>query len=234
MKNHAHSSTVTRLDRSRHAAPQVFERLREMILSLELTPGTVLSRTELANRYGLSQTPVRDALMKLGEEGLVDIYPQHATVVSQINVTSALQAHFLRRSIELEVVRTLAEQRDATLIAELRLTIARQTEVLDLKNYEQFSLLDQAFHRQMYEAAGVPQLWDLVRRLSGHIDRLRRLNLPVEGKTIAVVRDHTEIVDAIDKGDVEAAQAALRKHLSGTLSQIDQIRTSHPNFLADE
>ncbi|MBB5452255.1 DNA-binding GntR family transcriptional regulator [Paraburkholderia sp. Kb1A] len=205
-----------------------------MILSLELTPGTVLSRTELANRYGLSQTPVRDALMKLGEEGLVDIYPQHATVVSQINVTSALQAHFLRRSIELEVVRTLAEQRDATLIAELRLTIARQTEVLDLKNYEQFSLLDQAFHRQMYEAAGVPQLWDLVRRLSGHIDRLRRLNLPVEGKTIAVVRDHTEIVDAIDKGDVEAAQAALRKHLSGTLSQIDQIRTSHPNFLADE
>lgn len=234
MKNHAHSSTVTRLDRSRHAAPQVFERLREMILSLELTPGTVLSRTELANRYGLSQTPVRDALMKLGEEGLVDIYPQHATVVSQINVTSALQAHFLRRSIELEVVRTLAEQRDAVLIAELRVTIARQTEWLDLKNYEQFSLLDQAFHRQMYEAAGVPQLWDLVRRLSGHIDRLRRLNLPVEGKTIAVVRDHTEIVDAIDKGDVEAAQAALRKHLSGTLSQIDQIRTSHPNFLADE
>jgi DNA-binding GntR family transcriptional regulator len=234
MKSHAHSSTVTRLDRSRHAAPQVFERLREMILSLELTPGTVLSRTELANRYGLSQTPVRDALMKLGEEGLVDIYPQHATVVSQINVTSALQAHFLRRSIELEVVRTLAEQRNATLIAELRVTVARQTELLDLKNYEEFSLLDQEFHRQMYEAAGVPQLWDLVRRLSGHIDRLRRLNLPVEGKTIAVVRDHTEIVDAIDKGDVDAAQAALRKHLSGTLSQIDQIRTSHPNFLADE
>jgi DNA-binding GntR family transcriptional regulator len=234
MKNHATSSTVTRLDRSRHAAPQVFERLREMILSLQLTPGTVLSRTELANQYGLSQTPVRDALMKLGEEGLVDIYPQHATVVSQINVTSALQAHFLRRSIELEVVRTLAEQRDGALIAQLRATIARQTELLDLKNYEQFSLLDQAFHRQMYEAAGVPQLWDLVRRLSGHIDRLRRLHLPVEGKTMAVVRDHTEIVDAIDKGDVEAAQAALRKHLSGTLSQIDQIRSSHPSFLADE
>ena len=233
MKNHAHSSTVTRLDRSRHAAPQVFERLREMILSLELTPGTVLSRTELANRYGLSQTPVRDALMKLGEEGLVDIYPQHATVVSQINVTSALQAHFLRRSIELEVVRTLAEQRNAALIAQLRETIARQTELLDLKNYEQFSLLDQAFHRQMYEAAGVPQLWDLVRRLSGHIDRLRRLHLPVEGKTMAVVRDHAEIIDAIENGDVEATQAALRKHLSGTLNQIDQIRTSHPNFLAD-
>ena len=234
MKNNASSSVVTRLDRSRHAAPQVFERLREMILSLELTPGTVLSRAELANRYGLSQTPVRDALMKLGEEGLVDIFPQHATVVSQINVSSALQAHFLRRSIELEVVRTLAEQHDAALIAELRATIARQTELLDLNNYERFALFDQTFHRQMYEAAGVPQLWDLVRRLSGHIDRLRRLHLPVEGKTMAVVQEHTEIVDAIERGDANAAQAALRGHLSGTLHQIEQIRTSHPDFLTDD
>lgn len=231
MKN---SASSTRLDRSRHAAPQVFERLREMILSMELAPGTVLSRADLATQYGLSQTPVRDALMKLGEEGLVDIFPQHATVVSQINVTSALQAHFLRRSIELEVVRTLAEKHDVALIFQLRATIAAQMELRDLRNYEQFSLQDQAFHRQMYEAAGVPQLWDLVRRLSGHIDRLRRLHLPVEGKTMAVVRDHTEIVDAIQAGNSDAAQAALRKHLSGTLSQVDQIRTSHPDYLTDE
>jgi DNA-binding GntR family transcriptional regulator len=177
---------------------------------------------------------VRDALMKLGEEGLVDIFPQHATVVSQINVTSALQAHFLRRAIELEVVRTLSQQRDAALIAQLRVTIAGQKKLRDLKNYEEFSVLDQAFHRQMYEAAGVPQLWDLVRRGGGHIDRLRRLHLPVAGKTTAVVRDHARIVDAIEKGDAESAQAALRKHLSGTLNQLDQIRASHPDFLTDD
>ncbi|SIT45123.1 Transcriptional regulator [Paraburkholderia ribeironis] len=223
----------TRLDRSRHAAPQVFERLREMIVSLELAPGTVLSRAELAAQYGLSQTPVRDALTKLGEEGLVDIYPQHATVVSRISVASALQAHFLRRAIELEVVRSLAERHDDELIDRLRSTIAEQKRLSDLERYEEFSLMDQAFHRQMYEAAAVPQLWDLVRRLSGHIDRLRRLHLPVEGKTMAVVAEHTELLDAIEKGDAEAAQVAVRKHLSGTLSQIDQIRESHPTFLTD-
>lgn len=222
-----------RLDRSRHAAPQVFERLREMIVSLELAPGTVLSRAELAAQYGLSQTPVRDALTKLGEEGLVDIYPQHATVVSRISVASALQALFLRRAIELEVVRALAERHDDELIDELRSTIAEQQRLSDLERYEQFSVMDQAFHRQMYEAAAVPQLWDLVRRLGGHIDRLRRLHLPVEGKTMAVVREHSELLDAIEKGDAEAAQAAVRKHLSGTLNQIDQIRESHPTFLTD-
>jgi GntR family transcriptional regulator, rspAB operon transcriptional repressor len=227
-------TTVRRLDRSRHAAPQVFERLREMILSLELEPGMILSRNDLAAQYGLSQTPVRDALMKLGEEGLVDIFPQHATVVSRISVPSAIQAHFLRRSIELEVVRALATARDAALTERLRETIAAQTEVLDLHNYEQFVLLDQDFHRQMFDAAGVPQLWELVRRRSGHIDRLRRLNLPVEGKTEAVVRDHTAIVDAIEQGDADAAAAAMRTHLSGTLSQIEQIRAGHPDFITDD
>lgn len=96
------------LDRSRHAAPQVFERLREAIITMQLTPGTILSRAELALQFGLSQTPIRDALMKLGEEGLVDIFPQHATVVRAVDIAMARQAHFLRRSIELEIVHTLA------------------------------------------------------------------------------------------------------------------------------
>ena len=100
--------TPHKLDRTRQAAPQVFEWLRGSILSLQLAPGTALSRTELAERFELSQTPVRDALLQLAQEGLVDIFPQHATLVSRIDIASATQAHFLRCAIELEVVRTLA------------------------------------------------------------------------------------------------------------------------------
>jgi len=220
-----------RLDRSRHAAPQVFEQLRDAIVSLELAPGTVLSRNELAEQFGVSQTPVRDALLRLGEEGLVDIFPQHATVVSRINVDSAKQAHFLRRSIELEVVRTLATGAEPGLVSQLRGHIARQEAVLGSNDYADFVAADQAFHRQMYEAAEVPELWDLVRRLSGHVDRLRRLHLPVSGKAQAVVRDHRRIVDAIAKRDPELAQARLREHLSGTLGRVDEIRSRHPEFV---
>jgi len=222
------------LDRSRHAAPQVFDRLRELILSLELVPGTVLSRVELAAQFGISQTPVRDALMRLGEEGLVDIFPQHATVVSRINLASARQAHFLRRSIELEVVRSAADKPDAGLIAGLRASIAQQKAMRDLHDYREFSSADQDFHRQLYEAAGVPDLWDLVRRMSGHIDRLRRLHLPVKGKALGIVRDHTRIVDAIEAGDSEVAAEALRTHLSGTLSQVQQIRRRHPEYVTED
>lgn len=220
-----------KLDRSRHAAPQVFDKLRELIIALDLAPGTVLSRAELAERFGVSQTPIRDALLRLGEEGLVDIFPQHATVVSRIDVPAARQAHFLRRSLELEIVRTLAERADAVLTARLRAHIDVQSAVMAPETYGEFVAADQAFHRDMYLAAGVPELWDLVRRLSGHVDRLRRLHLPSQGKAQAVVRDHKRIVEAIAKGDPALAQQRLREHLSGTLSQVDDICARYPAYV---
>jgi DNA-binding GntR family transcriptional regulator len=224
---------LPRFDRSRHAAPQIVDYLREQIIGLELAPGAVLSRSDLAARFGLSQTPVRDALMHLAEEGLVEIYAQHKTVVSRIDLQSARQAHFLRLAIEVEVVRTLAAARNAELVRTLRATIARQPIVVHVADYAEFAHTDQLFHRQMYGAAGVPDLWDLLRRQSGHIDRLRRLDLPAPGKAADIVRGHARIVDAIARGDSDLAERRVREHLSGTMSRVASIRASHPEFVID-
>jgi DNA-binding GntR family transcriptional regulator len=226
------STKPLRLDRSRQAAPQVFERLREAIVSLELEPGTPLSRTELAEQFGLSQTPIRDALLKLGEEGLVDIFPQHATLVSRIDIGAAQQSHFLRRSIECEIVRVLAASPGAELLARLRAQVDVQVALMGDTSLRGFIEADRSFHRLMYEAAEVSELYELVQRRSGHVDRLRLLHLPTQGKQQAIVRDHRRIVDAIAAGDAGAAQAAVRDHLSGTLAQLDTIRKRHPAYLA--
>lgn len=203
------------------------------ILSLQLAPGTVLSRAELADHYGLSQTPIRDALIRLGEEGLVDIYPQHATLVSRIDVGSALQAHFLRRSIEAEAVRVLASApADPELLRRLRAQIDVQAALASAESGPEFIVADQNFHRLIYEAAGVPDLYELVRRHSGHVDRLRLLHLPSAGKLRTILGDHRRIVDAIEASQPDAAQEAVRGHLSGTLSSIDAIRRAHPDYLS--
>jgi DNA-binding GntR family transcriptional regulator len=222
-----------RLERGRQAAPQVFDHLRERIIALDLQPGSVLARTELMEQFGLSQTPIRDALLRLAEEGLVDIFPQHATVVSPIDLTQARQTHFLRRSIELEVVRTLALSADSRIIEALTLSVARQRSLLETEDYVGFTALDQSFHRQMYEAAGVPDLWTLVRSRSGHLDRLRRLHLPVPGKAQAVQHQHALILEAIVDRQPELAQTRLRDHLSGTLAQVDEIRARHTDYFRD-
>jgi len=219
------------LDRSRHAAPQIFEHLREQIVSLALTPGTALSRVALAERYGLSQTPIRDALMRLAEESLVNIYPQHTTVVSRIDVQAARQMHFLRRSLELEIVHVLTQAHDPVLIERLGACIALQRTSHASGQQQAFIDADQAFHRTMYEAVGMHSLWALGQRHSGHLDRLRRLDLPETGKAERIMDDHQRLLDAIAAQDTARAQQALREHLTGTLSQVPEICKRYPDYV---
>jgi DNA-binding GntR family transcriptional regulator len=225
-----------KFDRYRQSAPQVFEALRKLIIGLELEPGVVLPRAELAEHFGLSQTPIRDALIRLAEDGLVEIYPQHATVVSRIDIAAALEVHFLRRSIELEILRTVCEldvSEHTILVAKLNIHLLVQKRCLDPLNYAALAQSDLDFHREMYEAAGVLNLWDLVCQRSGQIDRLRRLNLPAEGKAQAIVKDHGAILDALVKRDKTAAENALRVHLGGTLSFVKEIRKLYPEWVKD-
>ena len=221
-----------RLDRDRQAAPQVFERLREMIVSLVLPPATQLSRAALAEQFGLSSTPIRDALMRLHEEDLVEVFPQHATVVSRIDIKLAEQAHFLRQALELEIVRTLALAHDTGLIDDLNRTIALQQQFAKAGDFAKFMAADNDFHRLLYTASSKPELWTLVKSRSGHIDRLRRLHLPTPGKAQDIVRHHRMIVKAIEAGAPEDAQRHLRKHLSGTLGYLEQIRARYPEYLS--
>jgi GntR family transcriptional regulator, rspAB operon transcriptional repressor len=225
--------SVDRLDRDRQAAPQVFERLRELIISLGLPPGSPLSRVALAQQFGVSSTPIRDALMRLDEEGLVEVYPQHATVVSRIDIGRAQQAQFLRQSLELEIVRTLALDHGDRLVDELTRTILLQQQTAKAGDFAKFIAADDDFHRQLYAGAGRGELWALVKSRSGHIDRLRRLHLPSPGKAQDIVRHHKLIVTAIGANQPDEAQHHLRKHLSGTLGYLAEIRARFPEYLSD-
>ncbi|GIL40836.1 GntR family transcriptional regulator [Roseiterribacter gracilis] len=219
------------LNRHLRAAPQLFERLRERIIALDLLPGMPLSRVELMDEFGTSVTPIRDALQRLADEGLVEIFPQHATVVSRIDLAHAAQTQFLRRSIELEVVTTLVRVADEETFGQLHTILTQHRAALN--DLAAFKRLDMRFHQAMYEAAGVPDLWALVRSRSGHIDRLRALHLPIAGKAKAILRDHGRILEALEARNAAAAQRAVHEHLSGTLTQVAAIAKRHPDYVRE-
>ncbi|OLP46325.1 GntR family transcriptional regulator [Rhizobium oryziradicis] len=221
----------SQLDRSRQIALQIQEILKERILNVELVPGTILSRNALQLEFGVSQTPVRDALMRLQEEGIVDVYPQYATVVAKINIRHARQAQFLRLSLELEAVKRLANETPKETATELSAILERQKAVASPETFDVFDTIDREFHRKLYERTDIVELWATVRRQSVHLDRLRRLNLPMPGKMQTVLDDHQAIVQAIQSGNGDLAAAALRQHLSGTLSIIDQISEKFPSYV---
>jgi len=218
------------IDRKRLAAHQIYDDLRERIVGLDLKPGTGLSRPALTEFYRVSQTPIRDAILKLEQDGLVEIYPQSKTLVARIDVEDAKETQFLRTAIEMEVARSLALSGDPAATRPARQLLGQQRDALDQGELMAFIELDRQFHASLARAAGHAGLWDLIRAKSGHLDRLRGLHLPSPGKGQDIMADHEAILAGIEKGDEAAARAAVRKHLSGTLSAIDQIVETNPGY----
>jgi GntR family transcriptional regulator, rspAB operon transcriptional repressor len=132
--------------------------------------------------------------------------------------------------VELETVLTLAALADRSFVMELEGFVQAQRAFADRSDITAFYESDGKFHRRMYELAGAPDLWALVRQRSGHLDRIRRLELPVTGKMAQVVRDHGLIVAAIAAGDVSAAQARMREHLFSSLSLRQSLQDQHPTY----
>ena len=215
------------------ASGRVYAALRSQIISLELRPDTTLVRSEIAEAFGVSQSPVREAIQRLELEGLVISYPQSRTVVSKIDVAHARETQFLRMSVELEVAQTLARAGNPAGLAPTKRLLRMQQLAGEDRDIGEFTALDRLFHRSLFEAAGVGALWQMISDRSGHIDRLRRLNLPDPGKINEVVRHHQDIVAAIATGDRDAVEHAVRIHLSGTLAAVPKIMEQHPRYFLE-
>ena len=212
---------------------RVYDDLRKRIITIQLPPDTTLARTELTETYEVSQTPIREAMQLLKQEGLVRIYPQSRTVVTRIDVPQIYEAHFLRVALETEVCRRLALEPDPSTVMRARSIIKMQEAVAD--DPEQLSIfqeLDELFHQTLFAGVKRGGLHQLIRERSGHLERIRRLHLPEKGKIINILAGHRAIVEAIAEGNEAAAVAAIRDHLSRTVSKVENLRAEFPHYFA--
>lgn len=212
---------------------RVYDDLRKRIITIQLPPDTTLARTELTETYEVSQTPIREAIQLLKQEGLVRIYPQSRTVVTRIDVPQIYEAHFLRVALETEVCRRLALEPDPSTVMRARSIIKMQEAVAD--DPEQLTIfqeLDELFHQTLFAGVKRGGLHQLIRERSGHLERIRRLHLPEKGKIINILDGHRAIVEAIAEGNEVAAVAAIRDHLSRTVSKVEKLREEFPHYFA--
>jgi len=213
------------------ASSRIYSDMRKRIIDLELRPDTTISRTDLTRYFGVSQTPVREALQQLEQDGLVRIYPQSKTIVARIDERQMQETQFLRVALETEVVRKVTERRDEAVIQRARSLVKLQRTLLnDPSQLQMFHDLDKAFHANFFEAVGMQGLHTVLLRRLGHLARCQRLELPREGKMASIVKWHTAIVEGIASGDPEAAAAAMRKHITGTITRIPQLRAEFPDY----
>lgn len=237
-------SVQAALDLLRHSEPtrrmsasaRIYDDLRQRILSLELPPGTSLLRSELADKYEVSQTPLRDALQRLEQNGLVQVFPQSRTLVTRIDVPKIHEAHFLRVALETEVVRHLARldaQQRARTVACARSVIEMQRAVTsETGQIRLFQELDEHFHRVLFEALDHDSLHGLIRSRSGHLDRVRRLQVHSPEKIESILAGHEAILAGVASGDEDAAMEGMRAHLRKAPNWVDEFRASHGDYFA--
>ncbi|MFI6932526.1 GntR family transcriptional regulator [Streptomyces sp. NPDC050287] len=208
----------------------IYLKLRQMVLTLELAPGAALSENELAASLGVSRTPVRESLILLSQEGLVQVFPKIGSFVSRVDPAQVADAQFLREAVELASLDDLPGDLDAALVDELRDNLKRQRHAdLDL---EEFFTLDEAFHHGLMRLSGHGDVWTTVAAAKGHLDRARRLGLHENVSPAVFAAQHHEILDAVVGGNVPLARTAMRTHLRAVFQDIERIRAHSPELFA--
>lgn len=208
----------------------IYLKLRQMVLTLELAPGAALSENELAASLGVSRTPVRESLILLAQEGLVQVFPKIGSFVSRVDPAQVADAQFLREAVELAALDDLPERLDPPAVAELRANLERQQHA-DL-GLEDFFALDEAFHQGLMRLSGHGNAWTTVAAAKGHLDRARRLGLHENVSPAVFVTQHHAIFEAVTSGDIPLARTAMRAHLRAVFSDIERIRAHSPELFA--
>jgi len=209
-------------DRDLSKTERVYAVLRRRIRELALQPGAPLRKEEIALELGVSRAPVSEAIARLAEEGLIDVFPQHGSFVATIRASDVRESLFIRAALEVEAMRRLAPLADAATLDKLDANIAAQTRALKSGNLEQFYDLDEGLHAALFGALEAPRAIRLLEAARAPLDRIRRLALPETGRPEQTLAEHRALVDALRTRDGEFAAAAMRAHLAQVGRSIEE------------
>ena len=184
----------------------------------------------MAQRLGVSRTPVREAVIRLAEAGLLEVLPQRGTFVRKISLKAVRDARFVREAIELAVLREAVGRLPPSFFATARALIVGQREAAAGDDLERFLGLDDAFHRSFADAIDRSHAWSVVEAQKTQMDRVRFLSLPGATPVGRLIDQHEAILAAAERGDAAASEAAMRAHLSEVLAALEPLRQRYPDL----
>jgi DNA-binding GntR family transcriptional regulator len=220
---------VTRYAR---ASDRVFDELVSAIRELRLTPGASLSETDLAIQLQVSRTPLREALARLVDAGLVVVVPQVGTSVAKISMRDVEDARFVRENLELAAFSQACGKPDID-VSELRELLEVQESSYTAGDLDAFFKADEALHANIFALSGYPGVWQAVQRMKVQLDRLRRLSLPEPSTIRTLIDEHRMIVDAMEGRDTRTGRAVISKHARRVLSESPALRKKYPDYFTE-
>lgn len=225
--------TLPRRGETPVSATTIYETIRRDIVRMRLRPGERLSENELGLRFGTSRTPVREAIVRLVDDGLIEVWPQRGTFVSRISLRAIKRARFVRNALELGIIREAAEHGlPEVALKEAERAIAEQRKAGNDPN--RFTDADDKFHRTFANAIGYGDIWSIVESQKAEFDRIRFLSLPEVTPVDLLIRQHRAILKAVVARDAETAEKILRAHLSIVVETTVALMRTNPDLINDD
>lgn len=219
---------------ARGTAHRIHAILRDDIIHMRLRPLEPLSEKHLTDRFGVSRTPIREALLRLADEGLVDIIPQSGTRVARIPASALREAILIRKALEATTVSLAIVGLTEAALSALRANQSELAQAARLGDVALIHVVDTAFHHLIAEIAGCPGVWSVIERSKVQLDRYRSLVLPTSGRIALVVEEHAAVIDAIaDRNDRRAVEA-MGLHIGRMIEEIEERDGLDPTLFLDD
>ncbi|MBJ3816188.1 GntR family transcriptional regulator [Shimwellia pseudoproteus] len=212
---------------------QIYRILRHDIVQCLIPPGTSLSEKEISVRFDVSRQPVREAFIKLAENGLIQIRPQRGSYVTKISMRQVRNGCFVREAIECAVARRAAQMIDTERCYLLDQNLHQQKMAIERQQQDAFFALDDAFHQALAQIADCQLAWDTVENIKSAIDRVRYMSLDHVSPPEMLLRQHRDIFHALDNRDEDAVAAAMHRHLHEISESILLIRKENSDWFED-
>ncbi len=214
-----------------------YNEFKKDIMTLALRPGEQVSAMKVAERYNVSRTPAREALVKLEAEGLIDIHPQSKSVISKIDVKRAKQEWFIRKTLELGMVDALFDRVMPDDITKMRFIsnkmkdIAKSTDARE-RAYE-YLQCDLDFHSMTYIAADQELAADVIGTTMAHYNRIRILADLESFNKERTVNTHEQMLRYLETGEKESYRTLLARHLGYITQDIVNLQMKDPTLFKD-
>lgn len=209
-----------------------YRRIRSDIMDLTLEPGTALSVRKLAERYQVSRTPAREAVLRLQKEDLVETFPQSRTIVSKISAGRVEEERFIRKALEMASFQDFIARESPAVLDALEYLIRKQKEHLEFGRDRDFFESDQKFHRMIFETAGKGLAWKIANTALTHYNRFRFLTVRIRILDERIIREHSRMVEAAREGDEEKMRRIFSDHADSCRGELKKLESVYPRYFA--
>lgn len=208
----------------------IYAALREHIILLNIKPGEAMNIKEISEQLGVSRSPVRDAVMKLAKEGLVDIMPQKGTSVSRIDLHRVEEERFLREALECRILRPFLECYTPDDLVQMEHVVELQEMCLEKQMYARFLDYDEEFHGLLFRVADKSLCWELTQSMSGHYRRVRLMTLWDGDIVDKAIGQHKEMLACIRQGEYGVLKDLVENHCRKISVQEIDLFQKYPDY----